>query len=137
PPRYGASLPLPLSMCRSGQSTGQPIFLLGLRIGAAEAVGEESLQRNIPLADEASRGYGAVGPHVQNGVDAGSRGYLDCAAHGSANAPAIDLVGIGFLHQPAIPATGNGHEDDDNVLQRRRQCAFENILQHMAAMTQA
>ncbi len=76
------------------------ILLQGGRSGgvdAAEAVGEEGVERDVFLANETVVGGMAVGEQVEDGADAGGSGQLDGAARHPADGAAVDFVGVAFL----------------------------------------
>ena len=77
-----------------------------------------------------------VREQVEHGADRGGGGDLD-GAHGAAlHLAAVDLVGIGLLHQLAVDAAADGDEDDHHVLQRRRHGVLQDVLEHVAAVAQ-
>ena len=108
-----------------------------LGIGVAEAVGEEGGEGDVFLAEEALLRQLAGREHVQHGGDGAGGGDLDGAVEPPADEPAVDLAGVGLLHEAAVLASAGGDEDDHHILQGGGQGVFQNVLQHLAPVAQA
>src|SRR5258708_4619575 len=89
---------------------------VGPCVSATKTVGEEGLEGNVFLPDQAVRRQLPVREHIEDGAGGRGGGELDRAQHLAADAPVVDLVGIGLLPEPALPGPVHGDEDHYHVL---------------------
>src|ERR1022692_1025186 len=110
-----------------------------LRFGVdlAKAILQEYLQRNILLTNEPVLRQLAGCQQIEHGADSSCGRDLNGAQRPTINVAAVDLVGVRFLDQLTGLATADSDEDNNHVLQGRRHCVLQNILQHVPAIPQA
>ncbi len=73
---------------------------------------------------------------VNHGTHPGGGRDLNRAPDFAIDGLLIDFAGVGRLDQLAVAAAGNGAEDHDDVLHRDGDRRFQQILEHLAALTQ-
>src|SRR4029077_5399359 len=101
------------------------------RVDLTKAIGEEVGERHVFLTHEALLRQPPLGEQAEHAADAGGGGHLDRTTLDAVDRLAVELVGVGFLHQLAFLLACHGDKHYDYVLERRGQRVLEYILEYL------